>query len=65
VPPTELTQAWEVEGATVPASTREDAECLVRRLALLEGELAEARRAQEVTEEKFCHLSDASAIGAR
>jgi hypothetical protein len=63
--PTELTRAREVEDATTLASACEDDEGLVRKVALLEGELAEARWAREVVEEKFCSLSDASAVGAR
>jgi hypothetical protein len=35
------------------------------KVALLKGELAEARQAQEVTEEKVCSLSSSSAKGAR
>jgi hypothetical protein len=40
---TELTQAWEVENVMVQASVREDAEGLIRMVALLKGELAKAR----------------------
>jgi hypothetical protein len=47
------------------ASPREDAEGLAQKVALLEGELAEGRRAQEVAKEEFCSLSDASADDAR
>jgi hypothetical protein len=54
-----------VEDATTLASACEDDEGLVRKVALLEGELAEARWAREVVEEKFCSLSDASVVGAR
>jgi hypothetical protein len=43
----------EVEDAVVLASAHEDAEALARMVALLEGELVEARRAQEVAKEKF------------
>jgi hypothetical protein len=49
----------------VQASVWEDAEGLIRKVFLLEGELVEARQAREVAEEKFCSLSDASAGGAR
>jgi hypothetical protein len=55
----------ETENAVVLASACEDAEGLVRKVALLEGELAEARRAWEVAEEKFHDLSDAAARGVR
>jgi hypothetical protein len=40
------------------ASAREDAEGLVQKIALLEGELAEARRDREVAEENSCGLSN-------
>jgi hypothetical protein len=40
------------------ASAREDAEGLVRKIALLEGELAEACRDREVAEENSCVLSN-------
>jgi hypothetical protein len=60
---TELTQAWEMENVMVLASVWEDAEGLVRKVALLEGEHAKACRTQEVAEEKFCRLSGASADG--
>jgi hypothetical protein len=43
VPQTELTWAREAENATVLAPTWEDAESLARKVALLEGDLAEAR----------------------
>jgi hypothetical protein len=46
------------------ASIWEDAEGLARKVALLEGELAEAHRAWEVAEEKFRSLSGMSAEGA-
>jgi hypothetical protein len=55
----------EVENVAVLASAREDIEGLVRKVNLLEGELAEARRAREVAEENFHGLSDAVADGAR
>jgi hypothetical protein len=56
-------RAWETENATTPASTREDIVGLVRKVALLEGELAEPHRAREAVEEKFCNLFDMSANG--
>jgi hypothetical protein len=61
---TVLTQVWEVENVVVQASVQEDVEGLVRKVTLLEGELAEARQARGVAEEKFCSLSNASADGA-
>jgi hypothetical protein len=63
--PTKQTRAREVEDATVLASAHEDAEGLVWKVTLLKGELAEARRAQEVAVEKFCSLFDASADGGQ
>jgi hypothetical protein len=51
----------EAENAAALASAREDAEGLVRKIALLEGELVEARRAREVAEEKSRGLSNAVA----
>jgi hypothetical protein len=61
----ESTQARVVKNLAVLASIWEDAEGLIYKVALLDGELAEARQAREVAEEKFCSLSDASADGAR
>jgi hypothetical protein len=61
----ELTWVREVEITVAPASTHEDAEGLVWKVALLEGELVEARQAWEVVEEKFCSLSDMSVGGFR
>jgi hypothetical protein len=51
----------EAENTIVLASVREDVESHVRKIALLEGELAEECRAREVVEEKSCGLSDAVA----
>jgi hypothetical protein len=45
--------------ATTLASNHEDAERHVQKIALLEGELVEARRAREVAKEKSHGLSDA------
>jgi hypothetical protein len=42
VSPTEPTQAREVENVTVLASIQEDAKGLIRKVALLDGELVEA-----------------------
>jgi hypothetical protein len=61
----ESTQALEAENAVVLASAREDVEGLVRKVALLEGELVEVRRAREAIEEKFHSLSAVSADGMR
>jgi hypothetical protein len=58
-------QARDVENVMLLSSALEDAEGLIRKVALLEGELVEACQAQEVVEEKLCSLSDASANGAR
>jgi hypothetical protein len=55
----------ETENATALASAHEDVEGLVRKVTLLEGELAEAHRAREVAEENFYGLSDATADGVR
>jgi hypothetical protein len=47
-----------VENTAVLASPCEDTEGLVRKVALLKGELAEARRAREAVKEKFCKSAD-------
>jgi hypothetical protein len=60
----ELTQEWEVENTASLESAHEDAKGLTWKVTLLEGELVQARQAQEVAEEKFRSLSDASADGA-
>jgi hypothetical protein len=52
-----------VKNVVAQASVREDAEVLVCKATLLEGEHVEARQAREVAEEKFCSLSDVSANG--
>jgi hypothetical protein len=59
----ESARVREVENVTVQASVREDTEGLICKVALLEGELAEERQAQEMVEEKFHSLSDALADG--
>jgi hypothetical protein len=43
----------------VQASVLEDAEGLICKVALLDGQLAEACQVREVADEKFCSLSDA------
>jgi hypothetical protein len=63
--PTGSSRAWEMESVVVLASVQEDAEGLVRKVALLEGELAEARQAREVAEEKVRNMSSSSVEGAR
>jgi hypothetical protein len=52
----------EVESAMALASVREEAKGLVRKITLLEGDLAEAPRAREVVEENSHGLSD-TAVG--
>jgi hypothetical protein len=48
----------EVESTVVLASAHEEPEGHVQKVALLEGELAEARRVQEVAKENYHGLSD-------
>jgi hypothetical protein len=61
----ESSRAWEMENVAVLASVwGGDAEGFIRKVALLEGELAEARRAREVAEEKVHSLLGSSAEGA-
>jgi hypothetical protein len=54
-----------VENVVVLESTRGDAESLVRKVALLEGEPMEAHRAWDVAGERVHHLLSSSAKGAR
>jgi hypothetical protein len=61
----EPTRAREVENVTVLSSVWEDAEGLIRNVALLDCELAEACQARELAKEKFCSLFDASAEPAK
>jgi hypothetical protein len=49
----------------VQVAIQKDAEDLICKVALLEGELAEVCQAREVTKEKFCNLSDVSADGVQ
>jgi hypothetical protein len=51
--PTGSSRAWEMESVVVLASVREDAEGLVRKVALLEGELAELARPGRWPKTKF------------
>jgi hypothetical protein len=60
-----LSWAWEVETIAVLAFVHGDAEGLIHKVSLLEGELTEARRAQEKAKEKVCSLSRSSAEGTR
>jgi hypothetical protein len=64
VSPMELTRVREMENVVVLASVLEDVEGLIRKVSLLEGELAKACRPWEVVKEKFRSLSGASADGA-
>jgi F0F1-type ATP synthase membrane subunit b/b' len=59
----ERVSRMEEENAAALASTREDIEGHVRKVALLEGELAEAHQAREVAEENFCGLFDEATGG--
>jgi hypothetical protein len=53
------------KNVVVLAPAHEDVEGLVRKVTLLEGELAQARRAREVAKGKFCGLSDVAADSAQ
>jgi hypothetical protein len=55
----------EAENATMLASARKDVESLVRKIALLKGELVELRQAREVAEENSHDLSYAVADAER
>jgi hypothetical protein len=57
--------AWEVESVAVLAPAWGDADGLIRKVALLKGELVEARRAWDVAGERVRYLSNSSAEGAR
>jgi hypothetical protein len=54
-----------MENVVVLAFVQGDAEDFVRKVALLEGELAEAHQAQEVAKEKVRNWSGSSAEGVR
>jgi hypothetical protein len=60
----ESSRVREMENVAVLAYVREDAEGLICKVSLLEGELAEAHRARGVAKEKVCSLSSSSAEGA-
>jgi hypothetical protein len=60
----ESTRAREVENVVVHATIWEDAEGHICKVTLLKGEHAKACQAQEVAEDKFRSLFDASADGA-
>jgi hypothetical protein len=49
------------ENAAVLASAHRDVAGLIQKITLLEGELAHARWAREVTKENSCDLSDVAA----
>jgi hypothetical protein len=55
----------EMESVAVLASVEVDAEGLLRKVALLKGELVEACRAREVPEEKVHDLPSSSTEGAQ
>jgi hypothetical protein len=58
-----LSQVQEVESIAVLASVCGDAKGLIRKVALPEGELTEARQAREKAKEKVHSLSSSSAEG--
>jgi hypothetical protein len=62
-----LVLSWvrEMESVALVASVRGDAGGLIRKVAVLEGEPAEAHRAWEEVEESAHSLSSSSAEGAR
>jgi hypothetical protein len=62
--PMGLSWAQEAENVPVLVPIWRDVKILVRRVALLEGELAESCRAREVAEEKVFDLSSSSAEGS-
>jgi hypothetical protein len=53
-----------MESAAVLSSAHEDTKGLVRKVTLLDCELAEQRRTRQVVKEKFRSFSDAAADGA-
>jgi hypothetical protein len=57
--------AQEPESVAVLVPVRRDVKALVRRVALLDGELEEACRAQEVAEQKVRDLLSSSAEGSQ
>jgi hypothetical protein len=61
----ESSWAREMENVVVLASVQGGAEFFIHKVALLEGELAEAHRAWEVAEKKVHSLSGSSAEGVR
>jgi hypothetical protein len=60
-----LSRAREAKSVAVPVLARGDAKGLIRKVALLEGELVEAQRAQDVARERVHHFSISSVEGAR
>jgi hypothetical protein len=63
VSPMVSSRAREVVAVLAPAWG--NAKGLIRKVALLEGELVEARRARDVARERVRHLLDSLAEGAR
>jgi hypothetical protein len=63
VSPMGSSRAREVVAVLAPAWG--NAKGLIRKVALLEGELVEARRARDVARERVRHLLDSLAEGAR
>jgi hypothetical protein len=57
--------AREVVSVAVLVPAWGNAKGLIRKVALLEGELVEARRARDVARERVHHLLDSLAEGAR
>jgi hypothetical protein len=53
------------KNVVVPAYVWGDAGDLIRKTALLEGKLVEARHTWEVVEERFCRLMNSSSEGVR
>jgi hypothetical protein len=58
-------RAREMENVAVLASVRGYAEGFIRKVDLLEGELAKSHQARQVAEKKVCILLGSSAKGAR
>jgi hypothetical protein len=57
----ERVSAVEAESVSTLTSAHEEAEGLVRKITVLEGELAEVHRAREVAKENSCGLSNVTA----
>jgi hypothetical protein len=65
VPPMGLSRVRDAESVAMLAPARGDAEGLILKVALLECELVEARRARDVAGERVCRLLNSSSEGAR